>query len=130
MVHYIDTSALAKLIVLESETPALLDWLKENKTDLATSELTHTELMRTVRRFAPDRATASRKILGQVIALSATKSIFESAANIEPKSLKSLDAVHVTTALSLGDELEGVITYDQQMAGAVEGYGFPVIAPS
>lgn len=47
--HYLDTSALVKLVVREAESDALVSWLQSHPT-VATSDLTRTELMRAVRR--------------------------------------------------------------------------------
>ena len=44
--------------------------------------------------------------------------------------MRSLDAVHIATALAIGDDLEGVVTYDQRMADGCRIYGLPVIAPA
>ena len=42
---------------------------------------------------------------------------------------RRLDALHLASALELGDELEGLITYDERMATTAAGLGIEVIAP-
>ncbi|MBK5250721.1 MAG: VapC toxin family PIN domain ribonuclease, partial [Actinomycetales bacterium] len=44
--------------------------------------------------------------------------------------LRSLDAVHLAAALSLGDDLEGIVTYDDRLAEAAQANGVPVASPS
>ena len=44
--------------------------------------------------------------------------------------MRSLDALHLASALGLGDDLEGVVTYDGRLAEAVAMIGYPVVAPT
>ena len=59
-----------------------------------------------------------------------TPSLLERAALLEPPELRSLDAIHLATALSLGDELDGLVTYDERLARAARESGVPTLAPS
>lgn len=59
-----------------------------------------------------------------------TPSLLERAALLEPPELRSLDAIHLATALSLGDELDGLVTYDERLARAARERGIPTLAPS
>jgi predicted nucleic acid-binding protein len=43
--------------------------------------------------------------------------------------LRSLDALHLATALEVGDELDGLVTYDARMSVAAEALGLAVLAP-
>lgn len=54
--------------------------------------------------------------------------ILEVAAALKPEHLRTLDAIHVATALDFGD-LEGVVTYDRRMAEAARANGLTVLAP-
>ncbi len=56
-------------------------------------------------------------------------SVFERASWLDPTLLRSLDAVHLAAALELGDELEGIVTYDDRLAEAAALHGIAVIAP-
>jgi predicted nucleic acid-binding protein len=51
------------------------------------------------------------------------------AAILEPPSLRTLDAIHLAAALTLGDELQAIVTYDERMAEAARSLGFPVVQP-
>ena len=125
-----DTSALAKLVVREPETDALRGWLAADSRDPVSCDLTRTELMRTVRRAAPDLALDARRVLDAVTLTQVTAAIFEQAARLEPATLRSLDAIHMAAALDLGDDLDGLVTYDSRMAEAARSAGIQVIAPS
>ena len=48
---------------------------------------------------------------------------------MEPNQLKSLDAIHLGAALELGDELDGIITYDNRLAEAARYNGIEVVGP-
>lgn len=129
MAHYLDASALVKLIVAEPETDALLDWLGSSSAEGASSDLARTEVLRAVRRAAPDRLVRAREVLEAVTLLEVPTPLFEEAGRIDPPSLRTLDALHLAAALDLGDDLEGMVTYDDRLAAAAEAYGIPVVAP-
>ena len=85
--------------------------------------------MRTVRRAVPDRAVLAREVLESVTLLQLLTEVFEIAGRLEPATMRSLDALHLAAALHLGDELEGLLTYDDRLATAAEAVGIPVVAP-
>ena len=126
---YADTSALVKLAVRETETPALVAWIRAEQVELATRDLARTELVRAVRRAAPASLAAARDVLSRIVLLRASADIFDQASRLEPSQLRSLDAVHLASALALGDELEGIVVYDEWLAGAAAALGIAVIAP-
>ena len=130
MAHYLDTSALVKLIVAEEETAALLTWLDETDGDWVSSDLTRTELLRAVRRGATDRIVRAREVLDSITLLNVTTQIYEEAARIDPPSLRALDALHLAVALDLGDDLESIVTYDDRLAEAATANGVPTTAPT
>ena len=57
-------------------------------------------------------------------------SAFERAAELDAEMARSLDASHLAVALDLGDDLEGIVTYDDRLAEAARGYGIRIIAPT
>ncbi len=125
-----DTSALVKLIVREPETPALRSWLAAEDREPVSCDLTRTELMRTVRRAAPELAPNARRALDTVTLTQVTTAVFEQAGRLEPVTLRSLDAIHLAAALDLGDDLDGLVTYDGLLAQAARASGVEVIAPA
>lgn len=129
MAHYFDTSALVKLVVAEAETDGLRAWLAEAPRDPVAGDLVRTELMRAVRRVSPERAGRVRDVLDGVTLTAITSSICDVAGLLEPTVLRSLDAIHLACALDLGDELDGIVTYDDRLAEAATRLGMRVIAP-
>ena len=130
MAHYLDTSALVKLIVAEDETAALIAWLDETDGDWVSSDLTRTELLRAVRRSAPDRVLRAREVLDSITLLNVTTQIYEEAARIDPPTLRTLDSLHLAVALDLADDLESIITYDDRLAEAATANGVRTMAPA
>ncbi len=124
-----DTSALVKLVVAEAETPALRAWLGEQSRDPVTSDLTRTELVHAVRRVAPDRVVAARDVLDALTILSLSAHTFDSAATLAPSALRSLDAVHLASALTLGDDLDAIVSYDDRLSTAATALGVRALAP-
>jgi len=69
-------------------------------------------------------------VLDSLVLLTVSTALFERAGTIEPDLLRSLDALHLAAALDLGDDLDGIITYDDRLASAAAALGVPVIAPT
>jgi len=130
MAYYVDTSALVKLVVAEPETMALQNWLGEQTEPLVSSDLARAELLRATRRAAPDRLLRAREVLDILVLTVVGTAIFEQAGRLEPPALRTLDALHLASALDLGDDLDGMVTYDDRLASAARVHGVPVIAPA
>jgi hypothetical protein len=130
MAHYLDTSALVKLVVAEAETVALRGWLESADRTPVSSDLARTELMRAVRRAAPDRVVQARAVLDAITLVQLATSTYEEAGRLDPPTLRTLDAVHLAAALELGDDLHTIVTYDDRLAEAAESNGIPVTAPA
>ena len=128
MATYLDSSALAKLVIDEPETDALRRTLR-TATRPVTSDLARTELMRSFRRHAEDRMVIARLVLDSVSIMSMPASTFDAAGRLDPANLRSLDALHLAAALELGDDLDGFITYDRRLAEAATALGLPVTSP-
>ena len=129
MAWYLDTSAAVKMVVAERGSTGLRRWLAESGRDVVSGDLLRTELLRTVRRGAPDQVGQARAVLDALPLLALTPAVCERAGSLEPVVLRSLDALHLATALELGDDLEGVITYDERLGDAARILGYPVAAP-
>ena len=129
MAYYLDTSAAAKLVISEPETPAMIAWANRHSGDIISSDLTRTELIRAVRRTHPDRIHQARAVLESIDLMALTTDIYERAATLDPAQLRSLDALHLAAAMELGAELDGLITYDERLATATQTHGIPTPTP-
>jgi hypothetical protein len=125
----LDTSAAVKLVVAEVGSKAFLTWLVSHEGSIVSSDLLRTELLRITRRAAPEQMVQARAVLDSVTLMMLPTAVFERAATLEPDVLRSLDALHLAAALELGDELDGVVTYDQRLADGARALGISVIAP-
>jgi predicted nucleic acid-binding protein len=88
------------------------------------------EVVRAVRRVAPDLADRAGEVVAQISVVEVSETIRTSAAALEPATVRSLDALHLATAIEIGDALDAVITYDARMAEAARSVGLAVTAPS
>ena len=130
MAHYLDTSALVKLVVAEQESEALLSWINDTATDWVSSDLARTELIRAMRRVVPERAVRAREVLESLTLIEVTTQIFEEAARIDPPLVRTVDAIHLAVALDLGDDLDALVTYDARLAEAAAANGVVTVAPA
>ena len=129
MVHYLDTSALVKLVVVEPETPALRAWLRDADRVPVACDLARTELLRAVRRAAPDRLLQARAVLDSLTLTTVTTALFEEAGRLDPADMRSLDALHLAAAIDLGDDLVSLVTYNDRLASAARANGITVTTP-
>ncbi len=127
---YLDSSALVKLVASEPESAALFGFLA-GRAELVSSAVARVEVLRAVRRLEDPGALAARaeRILESLALLRVDDAILEAAGAVGPRSLRTLDALHLATALALGGELEGFLAYDRELAEAARGQGLTVLAP-
>ena len=129
MAHYIDTSALAKLVVAEPESDALQAWFSAADRDPVSCDLARTELVRAVRRSNPTQVVRACDVLDSVTLIEVTTAIFERAGLLDLTMLRTLDAIHIAAALVLGDDLDAMVTYDERLVHAATTNGIAVIKP-
>lgn len=126
---YADTSALVKLVLNETESRALEAFLLESGFQMVSSQIAEIELLRTVRLVDGDALGSAHEVLSRMVLLPLTASMRSSASRAEPAALRSLDAIHLATALEVQEDLTAVLTFDRKMAAACVGAGLEVVAP-
>ncbi len=128
---YLDSSALVKLVVLEPESAALREFLRTHALRMS-SALAELEVRRALWRAGYGAAEGRRatEILARVALVEVDRRILRSAAALAPPGLRTLDAIHLATALSLGQDLAGIVTYDQRLSAGAIGADLAVWAPA
>jgi predicted nucleic acid-binding protein len=126
---YLDASALVKLAVREPETAAL-ERVVLDREALFTSEVGAVELRRALGRTGhPAAAEQADDVLDAVFLAGLTPAIGAQASRLQPASLRTLDAIHVATAVSLALPDLDFITYDERQASAARAVGLRVLHP-
>jgi predicted nucleic acid-binding protein len=128
-VVYLDSSAFVKLVVQEAETPALIAYLRRRSLAVSAT-LLRTEALRAATRASPATVLACRLALRDMAFVDLGRDLLDQAGTLAPAGLRSLDAVHVAAALSLGDDLDELVTYDGRMAAAATAAGLAVASPT
>ena len=72
----------------------------------------------------------AQRVVAQIAVVEPTAAILARAAILEPVTLRSLDALHLATALEIGDDLDGLVTYDARLSAAAATVGLAVLAPT
>lgn len=117
-----------KLPLREAEKDALLLELVEWE-GFASSSLLGVESLRACARYGPKYEYAAREWMEGLALLPIDDGVLDIAAELEPAGLRSLDALHLATAISLGNELGVFFTYDDRLARAAEENGLAVARP-
>lgn len=124
---YFDSSAIAKLLREEPESLALVDFLEEPM-EATTSALSEVEVARALMRsgITPDEVADA---LRAFIVISIDEPIRARAAALAPPAIRSLDAIHLATALAVGADGLHLVTYDDRLADAARAHGVTVVQP-
>lgn len=130
---YVDSSALIKRVVAEAESTALEDFLEEHYLQahlLASSSLAWVEVSRAVlARVKPTDGAGDliEEALAGIDERAMTADVISVARRIEPLILRSLDAIHLATAVLIDADL--VVTYDDRLADACRRNALAVAMP-
>jgi predicted nucleic acid-binding protein len=126
---YLDSSAFVKLVIPEVESAALTSHLRRWSIAVSAT-LLRTEALRVATRHSSAAILLTRRALRDVAFIDLSRDLMDQAGILTPPTLRSLDAVHLATAMSLGDDLDELVTYDARMASAAAACGLSVSSPS
>lgn len=125
---YLDSSAIVKLVRREPETAALTELLIA-RSRLVTSALSAVEVMRAAHRVGDGAPVVAATALSRLARIPISMTIIERAGALLPNAaLRSLDAIHLSSALLIPD-LEALVTYDNRQADAAAQLGLQVRSP-
>jgi predicted nucleic acid-binding protein len=127
-VAYLDASAFVKLVQNEPESAAL-DAALEAWPRKSSSALLGVEGSRAARRTSPLAHDAARALLGGIELLEIDADIRRAAADLSDPGVRTLDAIHLATALSLGDRCGAFFAYDDRVIAAARAHGLTVTVP-
>ena len=126
---YLDTSAFVKAPLGERDARALAAaadaWGMR-----ASSAILRVEATRAAARVGAPAVEAVGAALRRVVLVPLDDEVLDIAAHVADPGVRSLDAIHLATALSLGDDLGVLLTYDARMADAARSLGLPVESPA
>lgn len=126
---YLDSSALVRWVVREPGWRRLGDYLRAHPTRVA-SRIVDIEVSRAVARMPVAGAgTRAAEVLDRLIRLELDAPLAAIAARLSSLTLRTLDAIHLASALALIGEMEAFVTYDERLATAARAVGLQVAAP-
>ncbi len=125
---YLDSSAAAKLVVAESESVAVTQALGQ-WAGIVSSELLAIEVRRLAARAGRALEDRARQVIERLALHPVSPAVIRRAAVIEPAGLRTLDAIHLATALELMPDVGAIFTYDLKLARAAGAAGIEVLAP-
>ena len=129
---YVDSSAIVKLIWSEAESRALAEFVLSDERaakTLITSAVSRTEVLRATRRRDESLLGRAREVLETFSEFEITDSIVETAAIVGSAHLRTLDAIHLATAMENASGMRALISYDTRLAQAAREVGLPVASP-
>lgn len=128
---YLDSTAVVKLAHAEPESPALRGWLDERaEIGWISSVLTEIESFRALARYAPGAVSRLPAVLDQIDMIDLIPGIRILARTVEPATVRSLDALHLGTALHSRRGLTSFVAYDKRLLDAAQAAGLPIDSPT
>lgn len=121
---YLDTSAVAKLLIAEAETTSMRSYFAGDRRFIS-SRLLEVELHAIAdrRRLA---AEPIREVLDQITLVSLDDATLDSAISLH-SGLRTLDALHLATATRLREVITGILTFDAELSSAASRLGIPAV---
>jgi uncharacterized protein len=128
---YLDSAAVVKLAHAEPESAALRAWLDDRtETPWISSVLTEIESFRALARYAPQAVSRLPAVLDLIDLIDLDQRIRMLARTVTPATVRSLDAIHLGTALRSRPSLTSFVTYDKRLLDAAQAAGLPIDAPA
>jgi hypothetical protein len=128
---YLDSAAVVKLVHSEPESQALRDWLDERaETTWVSSVLVEIESFRALARHAPQAVVRLHPVLDQIDLIDFNPRMRILAQTVQPVTVRSLDAIHLGTALAIRPDLTSFVTYDKRLLDAAAASGLRVDSPA
>ena len=128
---YVDTSALLKRVVIESESDAVRALLLTRVTGgdlLVASSLAWLEVWRALRRAGlTDIEMVAEAALSGIAEFPLDDVVLLRARRVGQDQLRSLDAIHLAAAIAVG--ADSLLTYDVRLASSAAAVGLNVLAP-
>ena len=88
-----------------------------------------TEVVRAAATVSRKARDVALELVESIDLIGVDQEILDEAARLEPPGLRSLDAIHLASALSLGQGLGVVVTYDRRLEEGARLWGLRVLAP-
>lgn len=125
---YLDSSVALRILLGHSQ--AAIDWYDSRAAAgdaFVSSRLLHLEMVRVLRREVLDVGQAD-EFVAELTLLHVDNALVREAAAIQPH-VRSLDSLHLASALRVGAGNIGLVTHDSAMASVARGLGFHVYDP-
>jgi predicted nucleic acid-binding protein len=128
---YLDASALVKLVFEEAESVALATWLADRtEVPRISSHLSTVELLRACRKVDPGALGDATLLLGGLDLLPVDHAVLDIAAALAPPQLRSLDVIHLASAVLVRADLTAFVVYDHGLSAAVVESGIEAVSPT
>jgi uncharacterized protein len=118
-----------KLPLREPEVAALSEELARWD-GYVSSALLGVEAIRACARYGDRYEVEARGFLESVALLPLDEDVLDGATALNPAELRSLDALHLATALVVRDMIGVFVTYDRLLGEAASDQGLTVVSPS
>lgn len=126
---YLDASAIVKLVVWEPESGALAEAIKQVGEPLCTSAIARVEVVRAARRSANQDLSQARAVLRRFRLIAVDRALLDAAGTVDGSVLRSLDAIHLASAMQMEALLIGFVAYDRRLLDAAAALGLRTLSP-
>jgi uncharacterized protein len=129
-VIYLDATAMMKLIAQAPESQALTEYLRAHTdTRWITCALSRAELLRATAALPAEATEHAHHVLAGVDTVAVSDRLLDAAVALTPAPRRTVDALHIASALSAGPRLRTLVTYDPDLAGAAAEHRITTVSP-
>ena len=127
---YLDATAMMKLIDEAPESAALTAYLSAHTdTRWITCALSRADLLRSLAGLPEEATEHAHHVLAGVDTLAVTDRLLDAAIALNPAPSRTVDALHIASALSAGPRLRTLVTYDADLARAAAELRITAVSP-
>jgi uncharacterized protein len=132
MTIYLDSSALIPLVQRDANSEPLLRFLGLHRAEpKITSALSRTEVVRAMSKCGRGAVALAQRAVGRCYQIPLSADLLDRSALYSPgQRLRTAEAIHLTSARVLGDQLHTFVTYDERLFQAALTWKLPVYSPS
>ncbi len=128
---YLDTSAFLKTVLAEPQSAALGTYFGTfDAPRFISSALLAVEARRSVLRNDPAALPRTDLALLRIEQVELSTGVLETASRLPDPVLRTLDTIHVATALLIREDVDVLVSYDERMLAAAAAHGLATAAPA
>lgn len=119
------------MFLAEPESEAFISWISgiASQSTLVSSEILRVESLRALSLIQPESLGSAEEVLKTLNLVRVSRANLQLASKVQPKEIRTLDALHLSTALELSEDDLHFVSYDKRLLAAAKLNGLKTSSP-